>query len=177
MRESQLSKKEKYVLLYSLLLLGILMIYQFLVRPTRNQLSTLKRIVEVKHTTYQELEQKASEYNRLNYEVRRIHKLIDRQLDKGHMLSRMEEVQRNCDLLSNVQYMRPSTVALGESYEQTSIEVKLIGITSAQLVEYLTQLEALKFAIGIKSAEIKQLDNTKNQLETTVQVATVTKTE
>ena len=93
------------------------------------------------------------------------------------MLSRMEEVQKDCGLLSHVRYMRPTTIALGEKFEQTSIEVKLNGITSAQLIEYLTQLETLKLAIGIRSAEIKLLDSNLNQLETTVHVATVTKTE
>jgi len=173
----RLSKREKTAVFFGSLILGIFVCYQFAVKPVQERLTTLKRVVQDKRKMLGQLQHMGTEHAYLKSEVDRIHRLIEHQPDKGRVLSRMEQVQKECGLLPHVQYMRPSTVTIGSRYEETSVEVKVSAITSPQLIEYLTHLETLEFVVGVKSLDVKLLDNIGSELEATVQVATVTAVE
>ncbi len=173
MRQRQLTPREKVVLAAGTLLLGGLLTNQFVVRPIRERLSTLNRVVESKEKSLAQLKQMGSEFHLLQADVARLHHLLEAQPDKGRVLSLLEHLRDQCGLTGHIVHMQPRTTSVGDAYEETSIEVKLDLITLAQLVDFITKVESQDLAVGIKALEIRLQNESQPKLEAMVQVATV----
>jgi type II secretory pathway component PulM len=174
MRNIHLTTREKRVLIAGAVILGGLLGNQFVVKPMRERLSTLDRVVRSKEETLEQLKRMSTELNVLQSETKRIHQLIEAQPDKGRVLSLLEQIQEKTGLSGHVAHMRPTTVALGKAYEETTIEIKLDAVTLGQLLDFLAKLEGSELTTQVKTLEIKHVAKSSNGiLEATVQVSTV----
>ena len=174
MRNISLTTREKGVLIAGVIILGSLLSNQFVAKPLRERVSTLDRVVESKEETLGQLKQMSNELNTLRSEVTRIHHRIEAQPNKGRVLSLLERIQEEAELSDHVIHMRPTVASLGKVYEETTIEVKLDTITLEQLLDFLSKLDALELAIGVKSLEVRHVDSSSGRLlEATVQVSTI----
>jgi len=96
------------------------------------------------------------------------------------MLSSIENVRKACGLPENVLSMKPATVAIDGTYEEVTVEVRLESLTLAQLVSFLSQLDAVD-AAGITALEVRRADRNSVRanddsplLAATINVATIT---
>ncbi len=176
----RLAKREKLVVLGGAGLLVLLLALQFAVRPTVERASTLRRVVIEKREVLAQLRAKRLEYERLQGEIGHLHAMVAQQRGNRRMLSSIENVRKACGLSENVLSMKPATVAIDNTYEEVVVEVRLESLTLAQLVSFLSQLDAVD-AAGITALEVRRADRNSARpnddsplLAATVNVATVT---
>jgi len=169
----QLTKREKTVVIAGASFLVLLVVLQFIVRPTTERISMLRRVVADKRDVLTDLRAGTSEYQALTEEVERLRSMISRQQESRTMLSAIERIGEASGLSENVLSLKPTTVTMDEEYEETVVEIRLDRITLAQLVEFLGKLESLGRAGGIKALDVRRAERSEGALRAVVQLATV----
>ena len=153
--------------------LTVVVVLQFIVRPTTERISMLRRVVTDKREALADLQAGSREYRTLTEEVERLRSMISRQQESRTMLSAIERIGEASGLSENVLSLKPTTVTMDEEYEETVVEIRLDRITLAQLVEFLGKLESLGRAGGIKALDVRRAERSEGALRAVVQLATV----
>jgi type II secretory pathway component PulM len=169
----QLTKRERTVVIAGASFLALLVVVQFIVRPTTERISMLRRVVADKRAALSDLQAGSAEYETLTGEVERLRSMISRQQESRTMLSAIERIGEASGLSENVLSLKPTTVTMDEEYEETVVEIRLDRITLAQLVEFLGKLESLGRAGGIKAVDVRRAERSEGALRAVVQLATV----
>jgi type II secretory pathway component PulM len=170
----QPTKREKTVILGGVGILGLLLVLQFVVHPAFTRISMLRRIVKDKHEILTDLRGKSRGYKKLEAEVNQLRSLIGQQQEGRRILSSIERIRQTCGLSENMLSLKPTTTTIDTRYQETVVEVRLDGVGFAQLVTFLTQLDALNLAGGIKALEVQHADRNLGSLKAVVQVSAVT---
>ena len=169
----QLTRREKTVVIAGACFLTLLVVVQFVVRPTAERISMLRRVVADKREVLTDLRAGTSEYQALTEEIEQLRSMISRQQESRTMLSAIERIGEASGLSENVLSLKPTTVTMDEEYEETVVEIRLDRITLAQLVEFLGKLESLGRAGGIKGLDVRRAERSEGALRAVVQLATV----
>lgn len=170
-----LTRREKTFVVGGISFLAALLVLQFVMRPAMERMSTLRRVVAAKRQTLAELRAKSFEYRQLKTEVDRLRYVIEQQDQGPRILSAVERIRQTSGLSDNVLSLKPITVAMDEQYQETVVEIRLESVTMAQLVQFLSELESVEFAGGIKSLEVRHADRDRGGLRVIVQVAAVSR--
>lgn len=171
-----LAKREKAVVFGGAGVLALLLVAQFVVRPALEQASTLGRVVAEKREILSQLQAKRQEYEGLQAEVGRLQSAISGQAESGKILSAIERVRQTAKLPEDALSMKPTTVAIDKDYQETVVEVVLDNVTFAQLIAFLSQLNASDLPCGIKALDVSRADRSPGTLRATLQLAAVTRT-
>jgi type II secretory pathway component PulM len=169
----QLTRREKWVVLGGLGGLALLAAMQFVVRPTQERVTTLRRVVKDKTEILTRIQDKSLEFQSLQTEIDRLQAKIAQQQESGRILSVIEGIRKSCDLPDKALSLRPTTAPLNEQYTQTTVEMRLEAVTLAQLIRFLSELDSLNLAGGIKSLDIRTTDRNVGLLQAVIQLATV----
>lgn len=172
----QLTTREKALVLGGTGVLVLLMAVQFVVRPTMDHISTLRRVVTDKREVLAQMEAKSVECQKLQAEVVRLESTIAQQQEGKRILSTIESIRRASGLPENVLFLKPTTVPVNADYQQTVVEIRLENIALAQLIAFLSQVDALNLAGGVKSLDIRTAERGSGSLRAVIQLATVTST-
>jgi type II secretory pathway component PulM len=180
----RLAKREKLVVFGGTGLLVSLLVWQFAVRPVMERASTVRRVVAEKREVLAQLRAKRLEYEKLQTERGRLHAMVARQQGNRRILSSIESARKTCGLSENVLSMKPATAAIDNAYEEVVVDVRLEGLTLAQLaqlVSFLSQLGAADATGGVTALEVRRADrgsaradDDSSLLAATVSVAAVT---
>jgi type II secretory pathway component PulM len=168
-----LTQREKQFVIGGVAFLGLLVAFQLLVKPAIHRVRTLKRAVTAEQKTLKELRDKSKEYNVFQSQLERIRQTFQQQEGDRQMLSLIERIQKDCGLLQKVVYMTPTTMAISDIYEKTSIEVKFKGVTLDQIIQFLLKIESSKLLVGVKSLEINSGLQNSAELDAIIQVASL----
>jgi type II secretory pathway component PulM len=170
----QPTRREKTVIIGGAGLLGLLLVLQLVVHPALERLSMLRRVVSDKRVILADLRGKSLEYKSVEAEVNRLRSMIGQQQESRKILSSMERIRQTCGLSENMLSLKPTTTTIDTRYQETLVEVRLDGVKLVQLVAFLTQLDSLHLAGGIKALEVQHADRSPGSLRAVVQLATVT---
>jgi hypothetical protein len=171
----QLTRREKMVVFGGLGGLLLLMTAQFVVRPAMEQISTLRRVVTDKRTVLAQMQANATEYQTLQADVTRLRSAIARQHEGRRILSTIESIREACRLPSDALSLKPAAAPLDAEYQQTTVELRLEGVTLTQLIDFLSRLDALDLAGGITSLDIRSTDPSPTLLKAVVEVAVISR--
>jgi len=166
-------KREKLVVIGGVAFLAVLAVLHLVVRPARERLSTLRRVVADKQSILAQVRAKEREYRQLESEVNRLRSAIRQPDESRQILSSIERIRETCGLSENTLSLKPATMPIAEDYEETVVEVQLDDVTWGQLVQFLSQLESLEFAGDVKSLEMRRAERSSTSLRAVLQVATV----
>lgn len=172
-----LTQREKQFAIGGIVFLGVFVAFQVFVRPALSRVGTLKRVVAEKREVLSQLRAKSDKYTVMRDKLKQIRLAVQQQQTDGQMLSFIERVQRDSGLIRNVVYMTPTTTAIGDTYERTSVEVKFGAITLEQIVQFLLKIESSKLNVGIRAVDIKRTVQNPALLDAVIQVACVTTVE
>lgn len=170
----QPTKRERIVIFAGAGLLGLFLVVQFVVSPTFERARTLRRVIGEKREVLADLRAKSQECKKLQAEVAQLQSLIGQQQEGRGLLSSVEKIRQTCGLAENVLSLKPTTTTIDNRYQETVVEVRLDGVQFSQLVSFLTQLDALKLAGGVKALDVQHADRSPGVLRATIQLATVT---
>jgi len=102
---------------------------------------------------------------------------INSQLKKQQnfaIFSRLEELAGQTGIRNNILYMKPTVSTPSEVYNEESVEIKMEGVTLAQLVRYLHQVENSPQLLKIKRLETKPRFDNRQLLTATFRVSAFT---
>jgi type II secretory pathway component PulM len=170
----QTTKREKLVICGGVGLLGLLLVLQFVVHPALARIATLRRVVEAKHAILADVQGKGLEYQKLEAQVNRLRSMMGQPQEGRKILSSIEKIRQTCGLPENALSLKPTTTTIDARYQEILVEVRLDGVGLAQLVAFLTQLDALNLAGGVKALEVQHADRSPGALKAVIQVSTVT---
>lgn len=168
-----LTQREKQIMAAGAVLLVLIVAFQIFVRPAIRRMRTLRRVLSDKRQVLSELLAKSQEYNAISRELEKIRLEIRRQPEGRKILSFVERIQKDCGLMQKVVYMKPSTMAVNDVYEETTIEIKLQSITLDQLIQFLLKIESSELTIGIRTLDIKRGVRDSNLLDTIVKLVSL----
>jgi len=170
----QLMKREKTILVGGAGFLGVLIALQVLVRPARERLATLRRVVADRREVLTQIGMKSREYKDLEAQIAQLRAKVVPQQESRRILSTIERVRQECGLPQDVLSLKPTTIAVGDKYQQTMVDVRLEGVTLAQIVAFLSHLDSVVLAGRMTSLEIRRDEHSPGALRVTVQLAVVT---
>jgi type II secretory pathway component PulM len=173
MKYSELSVREKRSLLLGSMALAIFLTWQLVARPVQSRITSLERIVDSKQQMLQDTEKMCFDLNRLKIEVKDLETLVNEQPNTGSILAMLEKIQARIGMEKSVTRMRPSTILLGQDYEQITISLELAGVTFEKLVAFLVDVEAMKLAIGVQYIFINKMQPSAETLTATIDLATI----
>jgi len=169
----QPTKREKIVILSGVGVLGLLLVLQFVVHPAFERLSTLRRVVKDKREVLADLRGKSLEYKKLEAEVAQWRSMIGQQQEGRKILSSIERIRQTCGLSENTLSLKPTTTTIDNQYQETVVEVRLDGVRLPQLIAFLSQLDSLNLAGGVKALEVQHADRSPGLLRAVIQLSTV----
>jgi len=169
----QLRRRDKVVVLGGIGGLALLMVIQFGVRPALGQISTLRRVVRDKHEILAQMQAKTLEYRMLQAEVGRLGSTIAGQQEGRRILSTVEGIRKASGLPDNVLSLKPSTAPINAEYQQTIVEIRMEGVTLAQLITFLAQLDSLNLVGGVRSLDIRTAERSAGLLRAVIQLTTL----
>ncbi len=170
----QLMKREKTILIGGAGFLVVLIALQCVVRPARERLATLRRVVTDRREVLTQIGMKSREYKDLEAQIAQLRAKVVQQQESRRILSTIERVRQECGLSQDVLSLKPTTIAVGDKYQQTMVDVRLESVTFPQIVAFLSKLESMVLAGRMKSLEIRSDERSPGSLRVTVQLAVVT---
>ncbi len=169
-----MNKRERYAIMLAAGVIGIFLIVTFIVEPFLNKTEQLKKKLQDKAATLEQMHQLQSEYARLTQKTE-VSKAVFSRRQKGFKLnSFLVQLAGEAGIRNNISSMKPSTRAQNNGpYKISRVEMKLDAITLKQLATYLHGVETSKNMVDIKRISISKKDKKQGLLTAVLQVETV----
>jgi hypothetical protein len=173
MLKIKLAKREKYVVYSAMCLIAIFILALFLVIPFFKERERLSKGIERAEDDLKEIEALSvvyQGYQKGSMDVKRIIEERDREFT---LASFLEEAARKTEVKDYIAGMTsPPSSSKGGPYEESTVELKLNGVNTEQLVRYLYAIEKPKDLIFIKRITISDNKKQEGYLDSVIQVLT-----
>jgi hypothetical protein len=126
-----------------------LLIYFLVVSPYIKAMELMDRRISSKTEELKEVLGLQQEYLRLKEKTRDLEELV-RSSPGFSLLSFLENLATRNKIKQQIAYMKPVTTPAHEKYRESSVEMKLEGLTLQQLVDYIYGIEHSGQRIRIK---------------------------
>jgi general secretion pathway protein M len=170
----RLNRRERYAVYGALGFLCIFVLLQFAVFPFMDKKARLKRMIEAKSETHQELINLKFEYDALGKKVE-LSKVRLSQRNKGFTLfSFLDKLAGRVGVKDNIKYMKPSSSTQKNSpYKISRVEMKIEAVSMDQLKAYLYRIETSKNMIRIRRIAITKTEKPKGFVNVILEVEAV----
>jgi general secretion pathway protein M len=148
-----LNPREKRILTVGGCFVGALLVYLLVISPYLKAVELLERRIAQKAEELQEVQTLQGEYLGLRDKVSTLETMV-RSTSGFSLLSFLENLAEKNDIKKQITYMKPVTSPAHEKYRESSVEMKVEGITLKQLVDYLHGIEQSREQIRIKRLNI-----------------------
>jgi len=166
----RINPREKRTLVAGGCVVVALLLYLLVISPYMSAMELLDRQIGKKTQELKEVVALQKEYERLKEKTRILEEMI--RLTPGFsLLSFLENLATKNQIKTQIAYMRPLTTPGNERYKESSVEMKLEGITLKQLVDYLYQIEQSAQPIRIKRLNLAKKKG-EGYLDVTLQAST-----
>jgi general secretion pathway protein M len=168
-----LSKREKYAVFGTAGLIGLIIIFQFIVSPmiaSRERMDrSLSERIKIRDNVfkikaeYEAIKKRAAESN-LRFAQRRA---------DFTLFSFLDSLAGEAEIKDHISYMKPSTSSPKDSpYKISQVEMKLKDITMEQLATYLYKVDTSKNMVYVKRLSISKDSKEIGFIDATLQVET-----
>lgn len=166
----RLTRRER---LFAVMMIGVIIVwslYALAVKPTRDRIRTLERVVPEKQDELREVQASSAEYVALHRGFEQTRAKIAAQ-DRDFQLPRyLETLFDKHKLSKNVTTMTPNTLHLQPDYSETIVEVELTDISLEQLTDLLKTLETAEVFVQIGRLHIWRNSGNEALLNATVEI-------
>lgn len=170
----KLAKREKYTVAGAGVVLGAFLLLQVVLFPFLEKRSQLERGIAAKQEALQEMIELKKEYEYLKVGAREMLSALEKREKSFSLFAHLEKVATDTGIKDHIKYMKPSSSAGSGPYVESSVEMKLIGVSLEQLTHYLYLVEDPEKSIWIKRASIKAQKTPPRYLDVVLQVLTIT---
>lgn len=168
-----LTKREKQLVIAVTIFLGLIVAFQIFIRPALSRVWTLRRVVAEEREILGMLQTKSRQFKALQSQLEQIHQGIAHQQEKRQILSFIERLQKDCGLVQKVVYMKPTTTAISDMYEETNVEVKFGAVSLDQLIQFLLKIESSELLVRVRALDIRGRVQNPELLDVVIQVASL----
>ena len=170
----KLNKRERYAIMGAAGVIGIFLITTFIVGPFFNRSHQLKRNLQTKAASVEQMRQLQSEYIGLT-QKEKISKSQFLRRDKGFKLyAFLNRLASETGVKDRITSMKPTTRAEKNSpYKISRVEMKIEAITLEQLTAYLYGVETSRNMVDVKKLSISKKDKKQGLITAVLQVETV----
>jgi hypothetical protein len=173
MLKIKLAKREKYVVYTATCLVAIFILMIFLIIPFFKERERLRNGIRKAEDDLKEIAALSVVYQGYRKGSMDVKRIIEAR-DRGFTLpSFLEEAARKTDVKDYIAGMTSSpSSSKGGPYEESTVELKLYGINTEQLVRFLYSIEKPEDLIFIKRITISDNKKLEGYLDSVIQVLT-----
>jgi len=168
---NKFNKREKYAVYLAAGFICIFIMVQFLVFPVIDKRNRMKRMLQVKNQILADMINLKSEYDSLRRQSEISTRQIAQRTRGFTLFSFLDELAGQAAVKNHITYMKPSTTVQKNSpYKISQVEMKLQGITLAQLTTYVYKVETSKNMVRIKRMTISRAGKEEELIDAVLQV-------
>lgn len=167
----RLARREKMIVLLGIAILALILFYHFGWVSAQTKLEQWTHRINVKEKELQEIVKLSEQYLKLKQEMEKGKKDFLQEGKDFPIFSFLEDLSAKTGVKSNIIYMKPSTTSLSELYKESSVEIKLEGVTLKQITDYLYRIENSDKVLKIKKVNIRPKSQNRQLLDITFLVS------
>ncbi|HPC03320.1 MAG TPA: type II secretion system protein GspM [Syntrophales bacterium] len=155
-------------------LLVLFLVFQGIVFPIMEKRENTERSIRRYEETLREMQGLRKEFEALRAREAVVRKALDAR-DRGFTLfSYLENVAGRAGIKDRIQYMKPSETmdAQGSGYEESTVEMRVEGVSLEKLAEFLFYLEDGDRLVRVRRISIREGKRESGELAVLVQVVT-----
>jgi hypothetical protein len=152
---TNLKPREKGIVILGGIAAIVILLYAYVLAPLADRHTNLSRLVDQKRVQYQEMLALQKEYATLKKQYDELEKKASRGQKDFSPLSFMESLSTQAQIRDRVVSMKPRIAPIGQSYRESSIEIKAERLTLRQMISYLHLIENSGMPIKIKTLHLK----------------------
>lgn len=171
---SSLNRRERTVLAAGGFFLLCFLLVWFVVLPYRAASSSLDRHLVSKKSEYVDLQLLQQEYREMKKQAGGIKDRLARRSPSFSLFSFLDSKASEAGVKENISYMKPSVSQMEGELQESLVEMKLVNIPLAKIVEYLKLIESPADVVSIKRISIQQNSRDEGQLDVILQILTFT---
>ncbi|MEW6673903.1 MAG: hypothetical protein AB1427_19590 [Thermodesulfobacteriota bacterium] len=171
--KATLNKREKYAIGAAAALICLFISVQFIFVPMLDKRDRLRRLIDVKQKTIEELLTLKSEYDavvaRNNFSKSRLSKR-----QKGFTLfSFLDELAGEIGIKNKIKYMKPSSTPQKDGSTKLSlVEMKIEAVALKELTAYLYRVETSENIVFVRRMALSKADKPPGAIDAVLQVET-----
>lgn len=167
-----LAKREKYVVITAVCLILLFLLINFLILPFFKAKDSMRKGIAQKEEEYKQIAALSLEYQKSKKDSSDISKILAKRSKEFSLTSYLEEAARKTGVLDYLQGMTPSPPKGDWQYKESTVEMKLDGINTEQLVNYLYNIEDPEDLIFVRRISISDNKKQDGYLNCIIQVLT-----
>lgn len=166
----QLNVRERLLSIALLIALGVWAIWALAVKPARERIRTLERIIPEKQAQLHELQTKGIEYVALDNEFKGLRAKMASQDPAFQLLPFLETMVERHKLAAHVIKWRQDTLQPQPDYSETVVTIEMQDIALRQLITFLTAVESSDAVVQVGSLHIRKDATNDALLDSTVEI-------
>jgi type II secretory pathway component PulM len=173
----RLESRERLFLLLGVVFVVCFLIFQMVITPYLEARQILERSLQRRQNELLEMSILQKEYQDLMQRQGVITRRIEQRSPQFSLFSFLEQQTTAVKVRNRVTSMKPATTELEDGLEESSVEIKLDGITLKQLVDFLVRVESEENVILVKRLAVQKNQKESDLLDVVMNVVTFNKTD
>ena len=173
----RLESRERLFLLLGVVFVVCFLIFQLVITPYLEARQILERSLQRRQNELLEMSILQKEYQDLMQRQGVITRRIEQRSPQFSLFSFLEQQTTAVKVRNRVTSMKPATTELEDGLEESSVEIKLDGITLKQLVDFLVRVESEENVILVKRLAVQKNQKESDLLDVVMNVVTFNKTD
>lgn len=150
-----LQRREQMLVVGAGILVLVVVLFTFVIDPILARAANLDRRLAAAGRQLVELQTLRSDYRQQKRIIDRIDAQLRRQRKNFAIFSHLEQVAGRTGIQDKIQSMNTVASPPNTAYQEDSVEVRMEGVTLAQLTQYLHQVARSRQVLRIKRLQVK----------------------
>ena len=164
----QVTRRERLLAIGLTAALAVWAVYGLAVKPTRDRIGTLQRIIPEKRAQLRELQADSAEYMALQSQFSTLREKMASQKADFQLLPFLEGMIERCELAGNIVTMQQDIVRPQPNYSEVVVTIELQDVSLQQLVDFLAAVENSEAIIQVGSLHVRKDPTNERLLDSTV---------
>lgn len=169
---NKLNTREQLVIIIGGVISFFLIITTFIIKPAIDKANRLDKQIIQKRDAIKKIAELKEVYAKQVETINTINSKLETGKKDFPILSFLEDTARQVGIKEKIVEMKPFEASVGEQYKESSVELKVDGITMNQLVEYLYKIEHSDKILNIKKLKLKKMAKNEQFIDVKFEVAT-----
>jgi type II secretory pathway component PulM len=163
-----LAQRERLLSLGLIAVLAAWALYALAVRPARDRIRTLQRIIPEKQAQLRDLQGMSAQHTALRNNFTQFRETLASQEPDFQLLPFLETKIERHQLARHVVTMQPDVFQTQPDYSEVVVTIELRGVSLKQLVDFLGDVESSESVVRVGSWHIRKDPQNEAQLDSTI---------
>jgi general secretion pathway protein M len=168
----KLAKREKYVVLISTCLVLLFLLINFAILPFNREKDRLRKGITAKESELKEIASLSAVYKGYQKDADAISGAMARRGNGFTLMSYLDTAAAATDVKDYIKNVNPSPLKGTGPFKESVIEIKLEGINTEQMVNYLYKIENPDDLVFVKRISVTDNKKQEGYLDLIIQVLT-----